>query len=84
MVMGCYSIIENSDQLRFYPRDMKLDNKFAKILDVSSSVLLINILQDNMITFGTDNQVCIWLLKQHDTGNQSNLICRNFYLYCVY
>lgn len=70
MVMGCYSIIENSDQLRFYPRDTKLDNKFSKILDVPSSVLLINILQDNMITFGTDNQVFIWLLKQHDTAGK--------------
>ncbi|KAK9874059.1 hypothetical protein WA026_002414 [Henosepilachna vigintioctopunctata] len=67
MIMGCYSIIENTDQLRFYPRDTKLDNKFAKIVTLQASVLLINVLQDQLITFGTDNQICIWVMKQCDS-----------------
>jgi hypothetical protein len=68
IVMGCYSIIENSDELRFYPRDSKLDNKFAKIVTVSSPVLLMNILQDQLILFGSDGQVSIWVLKQNHTA----------------
>ncbi|RZB39825.1 RIC1 -like [Asbolus verrucosus] len=68
IVMGSYSIIENSDEFRFYPRDSKLDNKFAKIVTVSSPVLLMNILQDQLITFGSDAQVSIWNLKQNHTA----------------
>ncbi|EFA06481.2 guanine nucleotide exchange factor subunit Rich [Tribolium castaneum] len=70
LVMGCYSILENSDELRFYPRDAKLDNKFAKIVTVLSPILLMNILQDQLITFGSDAQVTIWALKHNPTvGN---------------
>ncbi|CAH2013065.1 unnamed protein product [Acanthoscelides obtectus] len=66
VIMGCYSILENGDELRFYPRDAKLDNKFAKIVSVSAPVLLINILQDQLITFSSDAQVCVWSLQQND------------------
>lgn len=66
--MGCYSIFDNADELRFYPRDTKLDNKFAKILTVSSSILLINIFQDQLITFGSDAQVTLWHLRKTDSN----------------
>lgn len=68
IVMGCYSIVDNADELRFYPREAKLDNKFARIVRVPAPVLLINILQDQLITFGSDALVCIWQLKQNDSG----------------
>ena len=68
IVMGCYSILENADEVRFYPRDSKLDNKFAKIVPVSSPVLLMNILQDQLIIFGSDGHVSIWVLKYSSTG----------------
>lgn len=67
MIMGCYSIVDNGDELRFYPRDSKLDNKFAKIVRVSAPVLLINNLQDQLITFSSDAQVSIWTLKKNDS-----------------
>ncbi|KAJ8983588.1 hypothetical protein NQ317_019441 [Molorchus minor] len=45
-------------------------NKFAKIVGVETPILLINILQDQLITFGSDAQVCIWHLQQNDlVGN---------------
>lgn len=66
--MGCYSIFDNADELRFYPRDTKLDNKFAKILTVNSSILLINIFQDQLITFGSDAQVTLWHLRKTDSN----------------
>lgn len=68
IVLGCYSIVDNADELRFYPREAKLDNKFARIVRVAAPVLLMNILQDQLITFGSDALVCIWHLKQNDTG----------------
>ncbi|KAF5272536.1 hypothetical protein FQA39_LY07860 [Lamprigera yunnana] len=70
IVMGCYSIIDNKDEIRFYPRDCKLDNNFSKIVRVSSPVLLINNLQDYLITFGSDALVVIWTIKKVDAvGN---------------
>lgn len=70
--MGCYSILENGDELRLYPRDCKLDNKFAKIIRVQAQVLLINNLQDQLVTFCSDAQVGIYKLKQIDSGMCSN------------
>ncbi|KRT84788.1 hypothetical protein AMK59_2574 [Oryctes borbonicus] len=70
VVMGCYGIPDNGDEIRFYSKDCKLDNKFAKILRVAAPVLLINSLQDQLITFGSDAQVTIWNMHQVDTiGN---------------
>ncbi|XP_017769219.1 PREDICTED: guanine nucleotide exchange factor subunit Rich [Nicrophorus vespilloides] len=67
MVLGCYSIIDNGDEIRLYPKECKLDNKFAKIIRVSAPVLLMNSLQDQLITFGSDGQVTIWHLRQFDS-----------------
>lgn len=68
IVMGCYSIIDNRDEIRFYPRDCKLDNKFAKLVRVNAPILLINNLQDLLITFGSDAQVVIWSLNELDSS----------------
>lgn len=76
IVAGCYSIIDNGDELRFYPRDSKLDNKFARILRVSAPILLINSLQDQLITFGSDAQIAIWFLKKNDSCKLLFRICR--------
>ncbi|XP_076267797.1 guanine nucleotide exchange factor subunit Rich isoform X2 [Rhynchophorus ferrugineus] len=74
IILGCYSIVDNSDELRFYSKDCKLDNKFAKIVPVSAPILLINILNDQLITFGSDAQVCIWRLHQNDTVGDIDLV----------
>lgn len=68
IVLGCYSIVENRDEIRLYSKDCKLDNKFAKIIHISAPVLLINNLHDQLITFGSDAQVSIWSMKQTDNG----------------
>lgn len=71
--MGCYSILDNGEEFRFYPRESKLDNKFAKIVKVLAPVLLINILQDQLITLGSNAQVCIWQLQLNDNGKYISL-----------
>lgn len=68
LVMGCYSILENTDELRFYPKDLRLDNQHATMVSLSSALVLINILQDQLITFGCDAQVNIWFLNQSESG----------------
>lgn len=70
IILGCYSIVDNEDEIRLYPKDSKLDNKFAKIFSVDSAILLINNLQDQLITFGSDGQIIIWAMKQiNASGN---------------
>lgn len=68
IILGCYSIVDNSDELRFYSKESKLDNKFAKVVSMAAPILLINILEDQLIAFGSDAQISIWRLRQNDTG----------------
>lgn len=70
VVMGSYSILENSDELRFYPKECKLDNKFAKIIKMSAQVLLMNCLQDQLIVFCSDGIMSVYGIKQIDTGRK--------------
>lgn len=67
--MGCYSIIENSDEIRFYPRDTRLDNTFMKSAKISAQLLLLNILRDRLITFRADAQITIYSLSIKDNDN---------------
>lgn len=69
IVLGCYSIVDNSDQVRFYSRESKLDNKFCKTVQVAAPISLMNILDDQLIMFGTDAQISIWHLRQNDSGS---------------
>lgn len=68
LIMGCYSILDNEDEIRLYPRECKLDNKFAKFVRVTAQVLLINNLQDQLITFLSDAQVAIYTMNKIDSG----------------
>lgn len=68
IVLGCYSIVDNSDEIRFYSKEAKLDNKFAKTVAVGAPLLLMNVLEDQLITFKSDAQISIWHLHQNDTG----------------
>ncbi|XP_067001739.2 guanine nucleotide exchange factor subunit Rich [Anabrus simplex] len=69
VVMGCYSIVDNRDEIRVYPRDSRLDNTFLKSTRVSAQVLLLNTLRDRLITFCATGQVSIYSLVMKD--NQS-------------
>lgn len=39
LTLGAYSIPENADQIRLYPRNQKLDNKFAAIVPQPAQVI---------------------------------------------
>lgn len=49
VIMGCYSLLQQSDELRLYPRDTKLDNRFAKIIVMAAPVMLINLFKDQLV-----------------------------------
>ncbi|XP_074042541.1 guanine nucleotide exchange factor subunit Rich isoform X2 [Leptinotarsa decemlineata] len=73
LVMGCYSILDGGEELRFYPKEAKLDNRFAKIVRVAAPILLMNVHHDQLITFGSDAQVCIWQMRQNDSVGDVDL-----------
>lgn len=71
IVMGCYSILENRDEIRIYPRDTRLDNMFVKITKVSAQVLLLNSLKDRLIIFCANGEVSIYSMSL-----KSNQACK--------
>ncbi|GBP13948.1 Guanine nucleotide exchange factor subunit Rich [Eumeta japonica] len=75
IVVGCYSILDGHDEIRFYPREAKLDNKFAKIVRVQSQVFVIDILDDQLVVFGADALVTIYELKCIDDVGNIELRC---------
>lgn len=74
IILGCYSIVDNCDELRLYSKDSKLDNKFAKIIHLTTPVLLINNLHDQLIIFGSDAQISIWSMKQTDNAGNVDVV----------
>lgn len=49
VVMGCYSLIQQSDELRLYPKECKLDNRFARVVVMGAPVMLINLFKDQLV-----------------------------------
>lgn len=70
LILGCYSFIENSDEIRFYQRDTRLDNLFMKPMKITAQLLLLNILRDKLITFRADGQIVIYGLDVRDDSNR--------------
>ncbi|GAB0091936.1 WD40/YVTN repeat-like-containing domain superfamily [Sergentomyia squamirostris] len=67
IIMGCYSMVGHCDELRLYPKDAKLDNRFAKIVPTSAPVVLINIYKDQLIVFTNDGFVTSFAITRHDS-----------------
>lgn len=72
IVIGCYSILDGLDEIRFYPRDSKLDNKFATIVKAQSQVIVVDILDNQLVVFSADALVTIYELTCTDNGKIEN------------
>ncbi|KAK3740876.1 hypothetical protein RRG08_011338 [Elysia crispata] len=68
--LACFNIQGQRDEIRCYPRTAKLDNTFAKVLQVQSQVLLLNTFRDMLITFCADSHVAMFSLERKNV--QSN------------
>lgn len=80
---GCYSILDGHDEIRFYPRESKLDNKFAKIVRVQSQVFVLDILDDQLVVFGADALVTIYELSILDKNTREFLIFKYGTIFCI-
>lgn len=60
--------MDGHDEIRFYPRETRLDNKFAKIVRVQSQVFVLDMLDDQLVVFGADALVTIYELTSLDNS----------------
>lgn len=69
LIMGCYSLVQKNDEIRLYPKDSKLDNRFAKIISMAAPVMLINLFKDQLVTFTADGFVTVFAITKYDSQN---------------
>jgi hypothetical protein len=63
IVAGCYSIPDDQDQIRFYPRESRLSNAFMTCKPVSSQILLIDSLWNKLIVFCADGKLNMYTMN---------------------
>ncbi|CAG0903926.1 unnamed protein product, partial [Darwinula stevensoni] len=68
IVLGCYNIPHKQDELRFYPRDLKLSNGNARIVKLESQVIVLSLHQDTLAVYGADNLMRIFGISSSDSG----------------
>ncbi|XP_044586463.1 guanine nucleotide exchange factor subunit Rich isoform X2 [Cotesia glomerata] len=60
MIASSYSIVEDKDEIRIYPRDTRLDNNYVKSVRMPSQVLLVNTMKERLVIFCANAQVSIF------------------------
>lgn len=60
---GCYSIPDDQDQIRIYPREARLSNAFMTCVPVSSQILLIDSLWNKLIVFCADGKLNMYTMN---------------------
>uniref|UniRef100_A0A8D9BXZ7 Protein RIC1 homolog n=1 Tax=Cacopsylla melanoneura TaxID=428564 RepID=A0A8D9BXZ7_9HEMI len=67
IVLGCYSIPTEADELRFYPKEARLSNESMISVPVSGQVCLLENLRNRILTFTSDCRIYIYNVEE--TGN---------------
>ena len=63
LVVAVYDIAQDRDELRFYPRDSKLDNKFAYTKRLPNQILLLSLDRNKLLVFAADATLAIFQLR---------------------
>ncbi|KAI8037809.1 hypothetical protein M5D96_009310 [Drosophila gunungcola] len=64
VVMGCYSLLDRTDELRCYPADCKLDNQFGHKLQVRAPVISLNSFRNQLIVLTADGIVSLFNMSK--------------------
>jgi len=62
LVIGCFNISANRDEVRFYTRDTRLENSNMVLEEVEGQVLLINRLGDRLVVYCATSHISIYQL----------------------
>ncbi|KAK2191888.1 hypothetical protein NP493_43g02028 [Ridgeia piscesae] len=71
---ACYNLLDQRDEIRFYPRDSKLDNTFAHIERVPSQIMLLNTFRDILIMLCADSHIMIFRLERKNMHPNPGLV----------
>lgn len=64
VVMGCYSLLDRTDEVRCYPEECKLDNQYGNKIQVRAPVISMNMFRDQLIALTADGIVSLFELKK--------------------
>ncbi|VDM36928.1 unnamed protein product [Toxocara canis] len=68
VLVACYDIDRDREQLRFYPLDRQLDNQYCSRHDTDSRILMLSRRGDKVITFDLDARIFIYGLEVKETS----------------
>ncbi|XP_003428173.1 guanine nucleotide exchange factor subunit Rich [Nasonia vitripennis] len=76
LITSSYSIPENEDEIRIYPRDVRLDNNHVRSIKMTSQILLLNILKNLLLVFCANSQIRLYTmtLKKEKGGSGIELV----------
>ncbi|XP_036325468.1 guanine nucleotide exchange factor subunit Rich [Rhagoletis pomonella] len=66
IVMGCYSLLDRTDEIRCYAAECKLDNEFGNKIKVRAPVISLNMFRDQLIALTADGIVSLFELRKND------------------
>ncbi|XP_037935296.1 guanine nucleotide exchange factor subunit Rich [Teleopsis dalmanni] len=64
IVLGCYSLLDRTDEIRCYPEEYKLDNQFGNKIQVRAPVISLNMFNDQLIVLTADGFITLFALKK--------------------
>lgn len=60
LITSSYSIPTDEDEIRLYPRNLRLDNNHVRTIKMSSQILLLNILKNLLLVFCANSQIRVY------------------------
>lgn len=60
-----YNLSSQKDEIRTYPRDQKLDNKYSESIEVGAPIILSNVYGNQLIIFTADSSIMIFNLTSN-------------------
>ncbi|XP_033223995.1 guanine nucleotide exchange factor subunit Rich isoform X2 [Belonocnema kinseyi] len=60
LIASSYSLLEDKDEIRIYPRDTRLDNTYVRSVKMPSQILLLNSMKNHLLTFCANAQISIY------------------------
>ena len=62
LVVGCFNISGNRDEVRLYPREARLESGYCTIEEVDAQVLLLNRLGDRLVVYCANSHISLYQL----------------------
>ncbi|XP_055854066.1 guanine nucleotide exchange factor subunit Rich [Episyrphus balteatus] len=69
IVLGCFSLLDRTDEIRCYPEECKLDNQFGNKIQVRAPVISLNMFKNQLICLTADGIVSTFALKKLNAYN---------------